>query len=372
MLVHLDAAGIFQLFCIAQGLTTAGYLLTARPRSGANRWLGLLLLAMTLQVVDYFLSRSGVYFRHRWLYFTPLFFSWSFGPLLYAHVRARPAALVAAAPLGWRHWLPGLVQVLFYAVLAAQSFDTKTWFWLSVHKPVTRYVEQYGALVSLLTYALLARRWLRPAAGAAPRGLRVWLRVLVGFCVAAALDPLLNFWYLPAGAPRFYLSSLGLPVLTYALVLVSGRRGQLTISTPTNAPDTAHAATNVRATAPPPVDVVVDPVQLAAVVRALEVEELYKDPDLTLDRLARHVGLSPNGVSQLLNAGLRQSFYDAVNGYRLAEVKRRLLTDDARRLTVLALAFEAGFNSKATFNRIFKEKTGFTPSEYRKVSQPTQ
>ncbi|MBF9237491.1 helix-turn-helix transcriptional regulator [Hymenobacter sp. BT683] len=92
---------------------------------------------------------------------------------------------------------------------------------------------------------------------------------------------------------------------------------------------------------------------------------MYRDPDLTLDRLAHHVGLSPNVVSQTINAGLQQSFHDVVNGYRLAEVKQRLLTADARRLTVLALALEAGFNSMTTFNRVFKEKTGLTPKEYQ-------
>ena len=78
MFVHLDLAVVFHLFCIVQGLSTAAYLL-AGPRRPGNRWLGLLLLALTLQVVDYFLSRSGVYYRSRWLYFTPLFFSWGLG-----------------------------------------------------------------------------------------------------------------------------------------------------------------------------------------------------------------------------------------------------------------------------------------------------
>jgi AraC-like DNA-binding protein len=110
---------------------------------------------------------------------------------------------------------------------------------------------------------------------------------------------------------------------------------------------------------------------LARVVAALANEQLFKDPDLTLDALARHLGLTPNAVSQLLNNGLRQSFSEVVNGYRLAEVKQRLLGPDVQRLTVLAIAFEAGFNSKTTFNRVFKEKTGLTPKEYQKRYHPT-
>ena len=73
MFVHFDLAVVFHLFCIVQGLTTAVYLLVG-PRRAGSRWLGLLLLALTLQVIDYFLSRSGVYYRNRWLYFTPMIY----------------------------------------------------------------------------------------------------------------------------------------------------------------------------------------------------------------------------------------------------------------------------------------------------------
>ena len=65
MPIHLDLAVVLQLFCLVQGFTTAGYLLLARRAGPGRRWLGLLLLGLTLQVLDYFLNRSGVYFRHR-------------------------------------------------------------------------------------------------------------------------------------------------------------------------------------------------------------------------------------------------------------------------------------------------------------------
>lgn len=67
MLVHLDLAAVIQLFCLVQGLTTAVYLLVARPRQPDHRWLGLLLLSLTLQVADYFLSRSGIYIAYELL-----------------------------------------------------------------------------------------------------------------------------------------------------------------------------------------------------------------------------------------------------------------------------------------------------------------
>ncbi len=90
MNVYLNLRNLFDVFCIVQGVTTVAWL-WLRAKQPSNRWLALLLTGLTLQVVDYFLSRSGVYYHHRWLYFTPLFFSCGFGPLLYGYVLARLA-----------------------------------------------------------------------------------------------------------------------------------------------------------------------------------------------------------------------------------------------------------------------------------------
>ncbi|QIX59728.1 helix-turn-helix transcriptional regulator [Hymenobacter sp. BT18] len=371
MFVHLDLGVVFQLFCLVQGLTTAAYLL-AGPRRPGSRWLALLVLALTLQVIDYFLSRSGVYYRNRGLYFTPLFFSWGFGPLLLAYVRA----LYGGRPLRWPHFAPVLVQVLFYCSVALQSFDTKTWFWLAVHKPFTRYVEHYGAVLSVLLYTGLALRFLRQQPKP-PRWLTLGLLGIGLFYGAAALDPLVNSWYLPKQAPKFYLTSLVLPVLAYGLALLAWVKthvatGRMPAEAAPVGDTTGEAelepATSVVSREPQEIN----PEQVRRVVAAFEEEELFRNPELTLDSLAQHLNLTPNLASHLINAGLGQSFYDLVNGYRLAEVKRRLLTPDARRLTVLALALEAGFNSKTTFNRVFKEKTGLTPREYQKKYQATQ
>jgi AraC-like DNA-binding protein len=384
MFVHVDLAVVLQLFCIVQGLTTGVYLLVARPKAASNRWLGLLLLGLTLQVVDYFLSRSGVYYRNRWLYFTPLFFSWAFGPLLWAYVQS---LYQSQRRVNWAHFVLGGLQLLFYLAVSLQSFDTKTWFWLNVHKPYTRYLEHYVAVASMLVYLGLALR-LVARQQRSPRWLWRLLLGLVGFYVAAALDPMVNAIYLPPGAPKFYLTNLVLPVMAYGLALLAFLNRHNSTQTRVQLPEareTPVAAApiieplhilaeqpQITSAASAAVAPVVVPEYLVRVVEALEKEQLYKDPNLTLDTLARHVGLTANVVSQTINAGLKQSFYDVLNGYRLEEVKQRLLTDDARRLTVLALAFDAGFNSKTTFNRVFKEKTGLTPKEYQKKYHSTQ
>jgi len=100
------------------------------------------------------------------------------------------------------------------------------------------------------------------------------------------------------------------------------------------------------------------------VLRLMKEDTLYKKNDLTLDDLAARLDAHPNYLSQVINEQEGKNFYDFVNSYRLEEFKRLLSDQKNRHLTLLALAFECGFNSKSSFNRHFKKVTGQTPSEY--------
>lgn len=93
-------------------------------------------------------------------------------------------------------------------------------------------------------------------------------------------------------------------------------------------------------------------------------DKLYRDPELSLQKLAAQTGTSAKTLSFILNQHAQQSFNDFINGYRVEEVKSRLLDAESRHLTISGIAFEAGFNSQATFQRVFKNMTGHTPREY--------
>jgi AraC-like DNA-binding protein len=94
-------------------------------------------------------------------------------------------------------------------------------------------------------------------------------------------------------------------------------------------------------------------------------ERPYRNAELTLADLAGHLNTTPHKLSEVLNGQLKMNFHDFVNGYRVRDVQQRLRGPDAARLTYLALALDAGFASKSTFNAVFKKFTGETPSQYR-------
>jgi AraC-like DNA-binding protein len=98
----------------------------------------------------------------------------------------------------------------------------------------------------------------------------------------------------------------------------------------------------------------------------MEQKRPYLDPELTLSSLAKALELNRSQLSQLINEGIGDNFYDFVNKYRVEEVKRLMVDPKVKNLNLLGIALEAGFKSKSTFNLIFKRFTGLTPTEYKK------
>lgn len=102
---------------------------------------------------------------------------------------------------------------------------------------------------------------------------------------------------------------------------------------------------------------------------AMQQHKLYLDSTLSLNSLAIHLNISPKHISQTLNQFIGKNLNDFVNEYRIEEVKQKLLDSKYAHLTILGIAFEAGFNSKATFQRMFKKVAKVSPSEFKKQQQ---
>jgi len=98
----------------------------------------------------------------------------------------------------------------------------------------------------------------------------------------------------------------------------------------------------------------------------MQEEKLYLDSELSLNDLSERMELSVHQLSELINQGHGLNFNDYINQFRVEEFKNLLQQSRFENDTLLSVAFEAGFNSKTTFNTSFKKFTGLTPSQYKR------
>lgn len=103
----------------------------------------------------------------------------------------------------------------------------------------------------------------------------------------------------------------------------------------------------------------------------MQSQKPYLEPKLSLKTLAGYLDISPNYLSQVINQHEEKNFYDYINEYRVEEFKKRALLPENSNYSILAIAYDSGFNSKSSFNQVFKKLIGKTPTQYlngRKIS----
>ena len=108
--------------------------------------------------------------------------------------------------------------------------------------------------------------------------------------------------------------------------------------------------------------------------KAMEDKQFYQDPELSLSSLAEKLKIHTHELSRIINIALKKNFSDFVNDFRVRDVARKMQNPAYDHITLLGIAYESGFNSKSTFNRIFKQVTGKSPVEYKadlKKERPT-
>lgn len=101
------------------------------------------------------------------------------------------------------------------------------------------------------------------------------------------------------------------------------------------------------------------------IINHLKDKKSYCNPEYNLQMMADDLNISKHKLSQVINRGQKKNFYKFINEFRIAEVKELLIDPSYQHYSILGITMECGFNSKTSFNRIFKEETRLTPSEFK-------
>ena len=319
----------------------------------ARRSLGALLIVLCGVLTPFTIGYAGFYDRWPWLSFAPFAVPLAMGPLLYAHLNA----LIFDRPIPrWHAALP-VAQFAYQAFAFCLPLDLRGAFDRQVQRPWLDPILAALLLASMVGYAVAALRALRRH--------RCWLvarrsdlaaaRRVRAVLIAYAASVTVRTGYLIAEAviaPLSYFDMFGF----YVVLAVVGN--YLAIE--------GWRQADAR---PQPI---VEPIErdwrpiAAEWMDRIEAHRWWRDPDLDLAELARRLGTNTAYLSRGLNEGLGLGFAEAINGLRVEHVAARLR--DGTDGDILTLAINAGFGSKATFNRVFKERFGVTPSTYRRVS----
>ena len=354
---------------IAQGVFATTLLLIPSENRKSNLYLGLLLCTFSLWLLDDFFNAAMIYQQNPDFYFLPIYFSFAFGPLIYLYTRSISDSNFDFTRAHLLHFIPVASQTLLYIFLQSKDYDYRRWFWQEIHLPYTYNIEFVGSLISLIIYLFMSiilvkkyQTWIINQFSEISKISLNWLKLILGIltiiCFLWIVDTLLRIVWQYYPMHDFSTIAMGISIL----ILAGGALMQ------TNLGETGFGNSNI-SNKKSEKGLEIDQFLLNKIKMEMEKNSYFLDPNLTLKVFANHLNESQRRVSYHINHGLGKTFIDFVNEYRVKKFKKQIVEDRSNHLTLTGIAFECGFNSKATFNRVFKNISGQSPSSYKKETQ---
>ncbi len=339
-----------------------------RINQEANRFLGLAALVIVLWNI-WVLSHDLDFFRYASQFFLiPLNFSLALGPLLYFYTKSISDVNFTFSKKNWIHFVPVLLELAVHVVVSLEAVDkgilatSTTAFFILIP------IIQLLAICSVLAYSVFALKeirtyhiWLQDNYSNNSEYSLGWLyRLLLLFAVFWSLwipYTLVDYFMFnfKLGIPDYYPIYLLMSLITIWISVEAYLKPEVVLLEPKTQPEVEKQA---------PTENVLQKANW--LIEQMELNLYYLNPELTLASLASSLDIHPNRLSKIINEGIGKNFSDFINEYRTKAVVMRLKNPKYNHITLLGISFECGFNSKTTFNRVFKEVMGETPFEYKK------
>jgi len=372
--MQLELFDILLILGIIQGVLLSVILFMHKSNQPANRLLGGAMFFLSLEIFYLFINKNNMV--ESFVYFIPLLFPLPFiySPLLFLYVKelTTDEGILKRDTL---HSIPLLISILLtVSFYFGNNFDWKYYLQqvyndelLFTHvvnniKPIYAVFYVFYMLVFIIRYN---RRLVNSFSNLDKINLD-WLRnfsiAMIVITVIVVVQNVSEFIFDEKSVLEIYL--FGALVILIYLIGYFGLK-QPKIFSQTVEDNRSNARSIVKYQKSGLDDKTADG-HLKTLLNCMETEKPYLNGDLTLQELAGRCDISVHHLSEIINSKLNQSYYDFVNKYRVDEFKRKLNQQENNRFTLLSIAYDCGFNSKTSFNTIFKKFTDTTPSEYRK------
>ncbi|MEP6901972.1 MAG: AraC family transcriptional regulator [Actinomycetota bacterium] len=358
--------------CILQGAIFAALLLWRyfKYRKTADFSLAVLLLLLSSSLITPLIGFANVYDRNQWLTYFPFAIAYSGGVWVWFYVVNLTDSKRKFSRKDLLFFIPTAIYLIFRLTLFSQNLEFKDWFDKNYYVPivnplvaVTEFLWNIAFLYFAIVHYRKYRAWIDGNFSDTEKIKFDWLRNFLYiftfvFILGAFFDFTNNFLFHLSYIQYFYFE-LVLALVTYYLAIAGYLRSE-TIELEFS--EAKSEEIEERRTLLPEKELAKLKLKLQSLMQN---DKLYLEPNLTLTDLSKKLGVNSTVLSYAINNGFEKNFNDFVNEFRIAEVKQKLQKGESENLTLLGIAFDCGFNSKATFNRAFKKFTGISPKEFQ-------
>ncbi|MBK9731957.1 MAG: AraC family transcriptional regulator [Chitinophagaceae bacterium] len=344
----------------------------------ANTILAFVLLFFSVMMMYYVAYWSGYAAKYTWMNFWIEPFTFLYGPLIYIYLLTLETGQL---PKKYAlHFIPAIIQFLFLIPLIIRNTFGRV-EWLRVHFfSFGSTIDTINLLfthlqnISLVVYGIAIFLFLRndyhqlnKYALKEEHSKHNWLKKIAwlyaGFTVAVW-----SYWTLAwSGLIKVeydYLISFSMTVFIYTVGYLGFRQPEIfngIVSSNGKKQEVKYARSSLKEEHAK--------ASLDKLLSVMETEKPFLDSNLKIQQLAEKAGVSSHHLSQIINESMNQNYADFINSYRINEARRLLLAPDYGQEKILSIAFDSGFQNKATFNAAFKKYTGMSPTEYKKYHQ---
>ena len=360
------------LIGILQGLITSTLLLITKKNSRSNLFLGLGLIAFSFLISKTLLHTLGLWNTQFFRYF-PNGTELVVAPLIYFYIRSLIDSQFRFKRKHLLHFIPFVLSqifsfIVYFSVISVEEFFKKDIIAESMYFNSVKQIEEYLVIISIIYYLYagysnlkLYRKWLNNTTSDSTFPEFSWLRSIYVFSAIVAAFSFVNisldflFNLRSVSTTHWQAYQIFISFFIYYLGFIGYKQPHFDlIGIDTIPEDSKETIFNSQK----------DNEIRNALNKALEMDRIFLNPTINLQQVSNLLGVSQRNLSHIINNSFNKTFRDLINDHRISEVKLKLIDKDFEHMSILGIALECGFNSEASFYRIFKKKTGLSPKEF--------